>query len=163
MNHGLRRLLPADLRGQVAGILFLGLALSQLMAALLYVVLLPGWQAVLRPDVAAARIGMVVRLLESVDPGQRAGFARLWSDRGFRLQYIGTDTKPGDHLATDPRYSALRDDLATELHKNCADVRVQIQALDKTYLIPRRSVWHSAEVARLTSSCQSVSNIAWAW
>lgn len=125
MNHGLRRLLPADLRGQVAGILFLGLALSQLMAALLYVVLLPRWQAVLRPDVAAARIGMVVRLLESVDPGQRAGFARLWSDRGFRLQYIGTDTKPGDHLATDPRYSALRDDLATELHKNRADVRIE--------------------------------------
>lgn len=36
--------MPADLRGQVAGILFVGLVLSQLMAAVLYVVLLPRWQ-----------------------------------------------------------------------------------------------------------------------
>jgi signal transduction histidine kinase len=125
MNLSLQRLLPADLRGQVAGILFLGLALSQLMAALLYVVLLPRWQDVLRPDVAAARIGMVVRLLESVDPGQRAGFARLWSNEGFRLKYIAAETKPGDHPATDPRYSALRDEIATNLQKSPIDVWVE--------------------------------------
>jgi signal transduction histidine kinase len=125
MNLGLRRLLPADLRGQVAGILFLGLALSQLTAALLYVVLLPRWQDVLRPDVAAARIGMVVRLLESVDPGQRAGFARLWGDEGFRVKYIAADTNPGNHPATDPRYSALRDEIATKLNKSRADVWVE--------------------------------------
>jgi signal transduction histidine kinase len=125
MNLRLRRLLPADLRGQVAGILFLGLALSQLMAALLYVVLLPRWQTVLRPDVAAARIGMVVRLLESVDPGQRAGFARLWSDKRFQLKYVAADTKLGDHLETGPEYFALRDEIATILHKSRADVSVE--------------------------------------
>jgi signal transduction histidine kinase len=124
MNLGLRRLLPADLRGQVAGILFLGLALSQLMAALLYVVLLPRWQMVLRPDVAAARIGMVVRLLESVDPSQRAGFAHLWSDQSFQLTYGAAHTKPGGHFATGPEYSALRDEIAAKSHKNRADVWV---------------------------------------
>jgi signal transduction histidine kinase len=125
MKFSLRRLLPADLRGQVAGILFLGLALSQLMAALLYVVLLPGWQAVLRPDVAAARIGMVVRLLESVDPGQRAGFARLWTDKDFRLKYIAAETRLKDHVASDPRYSALRNEIATKLQKSRADVWIE--------------------------------------
>jgi hypothetical protein len=76
---------PADQRGQLAGTLFLGLALSQLMAAVLYVELLPKWQRVLWPDGAVARIEMVVRLLEFVEPAQRPRFARLWSDENFEL------------------------------------------------------------------------------
>jgi signal transduction histidine kinase len=125
MRAGLRRLLPADLRGQVAGIVFLGLLLSQLMAALLYMVLLPRWQAVLRPDVAVARIEMVVRLLESVDPGQRPAFARLWSNESFQLSYAAADTAPRERVATDPRYSALRDQIAQTLHRPGADVWVE--------------------------------------
>ena len=68
MTLSLRRLLPGDLRGQVAGILFVGLALSQLVAAVLYLVLLPRWEGLLRPETVATRIEMVVRLLESVEP-----------------------------------------------------------------------------------------------
>lgn len=124
MSPGLRRLLPADLRGQVAGIVFLGLLLSQLTAALLYMVLLPGWQAVLRPDVAVARIEMVVRLLESVDPGQRPAFARLWSNEGFRVKY-GADAPPAERAVTDPRYSALRYQIAQTLQRAGADVWVE--------------------------------------
>jgi signal transduction histidine kinase len=125
MSLRLRRLLPADLRGQVAGILFLGLALSQLTAALLYVVLLPRWQTVLRPDVAVARVEMVVRLLESVGPVQRAAFIRLWSNAGFRLRYDAADALPGDRLAVDPRYAALRAQIAARLDRSLADVRVE--------------------------------------
>jgi signal transduction histidine kinase len=83
----LRWLLPAGFRGQVAGILFLGLALSQVLAAILYVVLLPQWQRELRPELAVTKVAMVVRLLESVSPEQRSHFARLWDESGFTLAY----------------------------------------------------------------------------
>ena len=43
MKIRLRGLLPAGFRGQVAGIVFLGLALSQVLAALVYMVVLPQW------------------------------------------------------------------------------------------------------------------------
>ena len=83
----LRRLLPAGLRGQVAGILLLGLLLSQALAAVLYMVLLPHWQKVLRPELAVTKVVMVVRLLESVPEEERPRFAGLWSDTGFRVAY----------------------------------------------------------------------------
>jgi signal transduction histidine kinase len=85
----LRRLLPAGLRGQVAGILLLGLVLSQAMAAVLYMVLLPHWQKVLRPQLAVTKVIMVVRLLEAVPEAERLRFAGLWSDTGFRVVYVG--------------------------------------------------------------------------
>jgi signal transduction histidine kinase len=85
----LRRLFPAGLRGQVAGILLIGLLLSQAMAAVLYMVLLPQWQKVLRPELAVTKVAMVVRLLESVPEEQRPHFAGLWSDDGFRVAYTG--------------------------------------------------------------------------
>ncbi len=88
MRRGMRRLLPDDLRGQVAGILLLGLALSQAMAAMLYMVLLPQWQKIQRPGMAATRVSMVVRLLESVPQGERPAFAQLWDEEGFRVVYI---------------------------------------------------------------------------
>ncbi len=125
MSLRLRRLLPADLRGQVAGILFLGLALSQLIAALLYVVLLPKWQAELRPDVAVARIAMVVRLLESVDREQRSRFANLWGDESFQLTYDAEPHTSQNRFATDSRYSALHDQIAERLNKSDADVWVE--------------------------------------
>jgi signal transduction histidine kinase len=83
----LRRLFPAGLRGQVAGILLLGLLLSQAMAATLYMVLLPHWHKVLRPELAVTKVAMVVRLLESVSEEERPHFAALWSDAGFRVSY----------------------------------------------------------------------------
>ena len=125
MTQLLRALLPADLRGQVAGILFLGLALSQLMAALLYVVLLPGWQTELRPDVAASRIGMVVRVLEAVEPGRRPQLAELCSDAGFRLQYRAIEAAAPVGAASDPRYSALRGQIASQIRKAPGEIRVQ--------------------------------------
>jgi hypothetical protein len=73
----LRRLFPAGLRGQVAGILLLGLLLSQAMAAALYMSLLPHWQKVSRPELAVTKVA----------EAQRADFAGLWSDAGFRVAY----------------------------------------------------------------------------
>jgi signal transduction histidine kinase len=87
LNRLLRWLLPAGFRGQVAGILFLGLALSQVLAVVLYVVLLPQWQRELRPELAVTKVAMVVRLLESVAPAERGRFARLWDERGFKVAY----------------------------------------------------------------------------
>lgn len=127
MSFPLRRLLPADLRGQVAGIVFLGLLLSQLMAALLYMVLLPRWEAVPRPEVAVARLRMVVPLLESVDPAQRPAFVRVWSDAGFQLSYRAAapaEPAAAEPAATDPRYAALRDQIAQALHRTGAEVWV---------------------------------------
>ncbi len=94
----LRRLFPAGLRGQVAGILLLGLVLSQAMAAVLYMVLLPHWQKVLRPELAVTKVAMVVRLLESVPQVERPRFAGLWSDPGFRILYAA----PADAALPDP-------------------------------------------------------------
>jgi signal transduction histidine kinase len=128
MTSRLRRLLPADVRGQVAGILFLGLALSQLTAALLYFELLPRWHTMLRPDVAIAQIEMVVRLLESVDPAQRSRFAGLLSKQGFQLRYDATEAPAEQRLATDSRSSALRDQIAAELHKSGSDVWIEPDA-----------------------------------
>jgi two-component system, OmpR family, sensor kinase len=124
MTLSLRRLLPADLRGQVAGILFVGLALSQLVAAVLYAVLLPRWQGMLRPDAAVTRIEMVVRLLESVEPARRPALARLWSEDGFRLSYDAA-TAVANGLVADSRYGPLRDQIATKLHKSPSDVWAQ--------------------------------------
>ena len=125
MTFRLRRLLPADVRGQVAGILFLGLALSQLTAALLYIVLLPRWQTVLRPDVAIAQIEMAVRLLESVDPEQRSRFAGLWSEEDFQLSYDAPEALTRQRFATDSQFPALRDQIAARLRKSRTDVWVE--------------------------------------
>ena len=124
MSSRLRRLLPADLRGQVAGILFLGLALSQTMAALQYVVLLPGWQTELRPDVAATRIRMVVQLLEAVDPARRGELTRLCSDAGFSLSYRPADPPPASGPG-DQGYLDLRDQIAAQLGKHRDEIRVR--------------------------------------
>ena len=103
----LRRLFPAGLRGQVAGILLLGLLLSQAMAAVLYMVLLPHWQKVLRPEVAVTKVVMVVQLLESVPEEQRPHFAGLWSDSGFRVAYRApTEVLLSGSKSTDPTAEA---------------------------------------------------------
>lgn len=109
-----RRLLPAGLRGQVAGILLLGLALSQLIAALLYMVLLPRWQLVLRPDVAVEKVAMIVRLLESVGPGERQAFTRLWNTEGFEAAYL-------PQARALPRPSASQGETDPELREEIAD------------------------------------------
>ncbi len=124
MTLSLRRLLPGDLRGQVAGILFVGLALSQLVAAVLYVVLLPRWEGLLRPETVATRIEMIVRLLESVEPSQRPGLVHLWSEQGFSLNYAGTAPVRSDAVG-ESKFRQLRTRLATKLRKNEDDVWVQ--------------------------------------
>jgi signal transduction histidine kinase len=87
LNRLLRWLVPAGFRGQVAAILVLGVLLSQVVAGALYLVSLPQWQRVLRPDLAVTKIAMVVRLLESVPAAQRARFAALWDEPLFRVRY----------------------------------------------------------------------------
>ena len=87
MKPLLQRLLPAGLRLQVAGILLLGLALSQAMAAILYLLMLPQWQRELRPELAVAKVAMVARLLEGTAPAGRAAQAQLWNESNFQVRY----------------------------------------------------------------------------
>jgi signal transduction histidine kinase len=118
----LRWLLPAGFRGQVAGILLLGLALSQVLAAVLYVVLLPQWQRVLRPDVAVTRVAMVVQLLEAVSPADRARFAALWDEPEFRIRYLApADTAP--QPPPGPSDPTLRLQLIAKLERQPAQVQ----------------------------------------
>lgn len=80
-------LVPAGFRGQVAGILLAGLVLSQTLAAMLYMVLLPQWQRVLRPEAAVTRMDMAVRLLESVPQADRESFAQRLYSGDFQIRY----------------------------------------------------------------------------
>ena len=121
MKRLLRWLVPAGFRGQVAAILVLGVVLSQGLAALLYVVSLPQWERVLRPDLAVAKVAMVVRLLEAVPVPQRPGFAGLWDEPGFLIRYdpAGVAAPPGG-----PADAALRGQLVSRLQRDAATVRV---------------------------------------
>ena len=87
MKGPLRWLVPAGFRGQVAAILIVGVLLSQVLAGVLYLVSLPQWQRVLRPDLAVSKVAMVVRLLESVPASERGKFAAIWDDPLFRVRY----------------------------------------------------------------------------
>jgi signal transduction histidine kinase len=80
-------MVSADLRGQVAAILLSGLLLSQLIAAGLYVGLLPRWQRVERPDSAISRIAMAARVMDITAPEQRPSIARSLSDADFHVGY----------------------------------------------------------------------------
>lgn len=117
MRRWLRWLLPAGFRGQVAGILLLGLVLSQTLAAVLYIVLLPHWQKVLRPELAVTKVAMVVRLLESVPSEQRPAFAELWSDSDFRVDYSAADASPSDAGAARGSNADLRAQIAAGLKR----------------------------------------------
>jgi signal transduction histidine kinase len=124
VNRLLQRLLPAGFRGQVAGILLLGLALSQAMAAVLYMVLVPQWQRVLRPELAVEKVAMIVRLLEAVPQAQRPQFAALWRERQFQVELdtqirswpVGADAGEAD--------PDLRNQLAARLGVPRSRVRV---------------------------------------
>ncbi len=122
----LRKLLPADFRGQVAGILLAGLVLSQAMAAVLYMVLLPQWQRVLRPELAVEKVAMVVRLLETVRPAERPTFAHLWEDRDFRIAYepVRRDRASLAQVSGGRPDSALRLSIAERLGESLGAVRV---------------------------------------
>jgi|SRR5580658_4432048 signal transduction histidine kinase len=125
MKLRLSHLWPADLRGQIAGILFLGLALSQLISMGLYAVLLPKWQQVLRPESLIVRMDMAVRLLESSTPARRSEYAKLLGDdREFRLSYEPQRAlvDAGDTLQSDDQ--DLRRALAMKLNKPIEDVWV---------------------------------------
>ncbi|HTW37032.1 MAG TPA: ATP-binding protein [Steroidobacteraceae bacterium] len=123
----LRKLLPADFRGQVAGILLMGIVLSQAMAAVLYMVLLPQWQRVLRPELAVEKVAMVARLLEAVSPAQRPAFAHLWDDRDFRIKYVSAARATGPLRQTrgGRSDSALRLSIAERLRQSLDAVRVE--------------------------------------
>jgi signal transduction histidine kinase len=122
----LRTLLPADFRSQVAGILLMGLVLSQALAAMLYMVLLPQWQRVLRPELAVEKVAMVARLLGAVTPAQRPAFARLWDDRDFSITYIpaARATAPLRPMTGSRADSALRLSIAERLGQTLDAVRV---------------------------------------
>jgi signal transduction histidine kinase len=129
----LHRLFPAGLRGQVASILLLGLVLSQAMAAVLYIVLLPHWQKVLRPELAVTKVAMVVRLLESVPVAERPRFADLWNDTGFRVTYLASAEVPARRQisegAPDP---ALRAQVQSALPRSGDTVEVQSISRDSS-------------------------------
>jgi signal transduction histidine kinase len=119
-----RRLLPADLRGQVAGILLLGLALSQALAAVLYIVLLPRISASVRPDTVVAQMEMAMQVLETLPLGERASVAARWSRPGFALSYDPEARESGraaDVQGDDPELRAL---VAQKLGRSPAQIEV---------------------------------------
>lgn len=99
-------MVSADLRGQVAVILLSGLLLSQLIAAGLYIGLLPRWQRVERPDSAIARIATVGRVMEITAPDQRPSIARSLSEVDFNISY-----QPGLPLIAANREMSADDEL----------------------------------------------------
>jgi len=118
----LRWLAPAGFRGQVAAILILGVLLSQVFAGALYLVALPQWQRVLRPDLAVTKVAMVVHLLESVPTADRDSFARLWDEPQFTVRYDpALDTLPALQVQPD---LTLRAQLAAKLNRDVALVQV---------------------------------------
>ncbi len=106
----LRWFVPRGFRGQVAGILLIGLALSQVMAAILYMVLLPQWQRELRPELVVDKTAMIVRLLDAVSPAERSRFARLWDEPGFRVRYL-----PNLDAPLPPAVGPANSDLAAQI------------------------------------------------
>lgn len=126
----LRRLFPAGLRGQVAGILLLGLMLSQVMAAVLYVVLFPHWQKISRPELAVTKVAMVVRLLESVPAAQRPEFANLWSNSGFIVRYTAPGaSRTGAASQMETPDGQLRTQMETALNRS--DDTVDVESIDR--------------------------------
>ena len=124
MRGALARLLPAGFRGQVAGILLLGLALSQALAALLYMVLLLEWQRELRPQEAATKLEMTVRLLESLPAADRESFARLLDDARFRVSFLPTGAFAGAGPGTEGEDGELRRQLSSKLGKPIEQLQV---------------------------------------
>jgi signal transduction histidine kinase len=123
----LRKLVPVDFRGQVAGILLTGLVLSQAMAAVLYMVLLPQWQRILRPELAVEKVAMTAQLLEAVTPAQRPAFAHLWYGPDFRITYVprARATAPPRQSSAGRADSALRFSIARRLERTLDAVRVE--------------------------------------
>lgn len=117
--------IPAGVRGQVAGILLAGLALSQAVAAVLYIVLLPQWQAELRPEEAVTKLDVTIRLLEVLPRDQRAQAAQALDEGQFSIQYLPQGPFAG---GSGSRPSAAERDLAArlmaKLRRTAADVMV---------------------------------------
>lgn len=125
MNGGLRRLVSTDLRGQVAAILLLGLILSQLIAAVLYVGLIPRWQRVQRPDSAITRIEMMTRVLQDAPRDQRGRLAQLWNQANYEVAYRAQAALDGAPIPASADDLELRRGLAERLKKPIGDVRVE--------------------------------------
>jgi signal transduction histidine kinase len=124
VRRWLARLLPAGFRGQVAGILLLGLALSQVLAAVLYVVLLPEWQRELRPGAAVSKLESTVRLIESLSVAERPAFARLLSEPGYVVRYEPSLTSPLPELTHNDSDWGLQQQLAGKLGRAMQDIEV---------------------------------------
>lgn len=122
MKRLLAWLVPAGSRGQVAAILIVGVTLSQVLAGVLYVVTLPQWQRVLRPDLAISKVEMLVRLLESVPAADRPAFAGLWDEAQFQVRYEPAVASLPP-LRAEPDL-ALRAQLLAKLRKNPESVQV---------------------------------------
>ncbi len=97
MIRGLQRVLPASFGGQIAAIVIVGLILSQALAALLYVGLLPQWQRSMRPDAAIAKVDVMVRVIGALAYAERAPTARLLSAEDFQVAFL--DRIPGENAA----------------------------------------------------------------
>jgi len=126
MRSVFSRMLPAGFGGQVAGILLLGLLLSQALASVLYVVLLPEWQRQLRPQEAVTKLDLTVRALEAASAGDRPKFAQLLADNHFAIGYDPTGTFGTLPDSSDAASAELRRELAQRLGKAADAVHVQL-------------------------------------
>jgi signal transduction histidine kinase len=128
VKHSLSRLLPAGFGGQVAGILLLGLILSQALAAGLYIVLLPEWRRELRPEEAVTKLDVTVRLLESIPNAERAASARRLNDGRFQITYEPDSAFATPHSGDTEADVELRRQLSVKLSKPLDEVQIHSPA-----------------------------------
>jgi signal transduction histidine kinase len=103
----------------------MGLILSQIIAAILYVGLIPRWQRVQRPDAAVTRIEMVARVLEAAPDDQRERVALLWSEASYKLDYRPAIPLQKQFRSESADDQQLRKALADRLKKPIGDVWVE--------------------------------------
>jgi signal transduction histidine kinase len=124
VKRSLSRLVPAGFGGQVAGILLLGLILSQALAAGLYLVLLPEWRRELRPEEAVTKLDVTVRLLESLPIAERGASARQLYDNRFRITYESGNTFLTPNSGDAEADAELRQQLSTKFGKPLDQVQI---------------------------------------
>ncbi len=83
----LQRLLPRSIGGQVVAILVSALLLSQALALILYLLLVPERDALQRPRSIAATIATLVKIVEALPPEQRAHAAFAAAGKGLSSTY----------------------------------------------------------------------------
>lgn len=120
----LRIPLPSGLGGQISGIIFAGLLLSQIVAFAVYSALVPEWHRELRPQEAVTKLAVTTRALEGSPTERRPELADLLSDPHFHVTVDAAAAGYREDESRDETNRFVRSQLANRLAKDLADVQV---------------------------------------